>query len=160
LGMGGGLKTIDEGWQLSFLLETSSPTSYWGELSRTVCVGKIPARLHEQFELAKQAQQVTLNLLHPGTTAQECWEANNAFMRKHGLPEEIRLYAHGQGYDMVEQPCLDPEEPWKLEAGMFLAVHPEAKSKDAYGWVCDDYLIKKIGPPEHFHKTEQKVFVV
>jgi Xaa-Pro aminopeptidase len=110
--------------------------------------------------LAKEAQQATLNLLRPGASVAKFWEVNNAFMRKHGYPEENRLYAHGQGYDMVERPCLDPDEPWKIESRMFLAVHPEVKSDQAFGWVCDNYLVKDSGKPEHFHKTPQKIFVV
>jgi Xaa-Pro aminopeptidase len=153
-------RILQNGDQLTFLIETSSPTDYWGELSRTICIGKVTAQLEEQFELAKEAQQATLNLLRPGASVAKFWEVNNAFMRKHGYPEENRLYAHGQGYDMVERPCLDPDEPWKIESRMFLAVHPEVKSDQAFGWVCDNYLVKDSGKPEHFHKTPQKIFVV
>jgi Xaa-Pro aminopeptidase len=155
----GPTRILQEGDQLSFLLETSSPTDFWGELSRTVCLGKIPAKLEEQFELAKEAQQVTLDLLKPGTSGSELWEANNAFMRDKGYPEEIRLYAHGQGYDMVERPCLDPDEPMKIASRMFLAVHPEVRSDQAFGWICDNYLVTENGNPEHFHKTPQKIFL-
>ena len=158
--MGGPPRVLQNGDQITFLVETSSPTGYWGELSRTICLGKIPAKLQEQFELAKEAQQVTLDLLRPGTPAVAFWEANNAFMRKKGYAEEIRLYAHGQGYDMVERPCLDPDEPWQTGARMFLAVHPEVKNDQAFGWVCDNYLVKEKGQPEHFQKTPQKIFVV
>jgi Xaa-Pro aminopeptidase len=157
----GGLpQVLKKGDQLCCLIETSSPTGYWGELSRTICIGEIPPKLEEQFELAKEAQQITLNLLCPGVPSSEFWEANNAFMRKKGYPEEIRLYAHGQGYDMVERPCLAPDEPWKVESRMFLAVHPEVKSSQAFGWVCDNYLVKENDKPEPFHKTPRKIFSV
>lgn len=153
-------RTICDGDQLTFLLETSSPTGYWGELSRTICLGNIPAKLQEQFELAKEAQQATLDLLKPGVPSNEFWEANNTFLRNKGYPEENRIYAHGQGYDIVERPCLDPDESMKIEANMFLAVHPEVKSNSALGWICDNYLVKKSGKPEHFHKTLQKIFTI
>ena len=45
-------------------------------------------------------------------------------MRGRGLPPELRLYAHGQGYDMVERPLIRDDETMPLEAGMCLAVHP------------------------------------
>jgi len=153
-------RVLHNGDQLTFLLETSSPTDFWGELSRTICIGKISAKLEEQFVLAKEAQQVTLNLLKPGVSAVEFWETNNAFLRDKGYPEEIRLYAHGQGYDMVERPCLDPDEPMKIAPRMFLAIHPEVKSSEAFGWICDNYLVKGSGKLEHLHKTPQKIFLV
>jgi len=153
-------RVLQNGDQVTLLLETSSPTCYWGELSRTVCIGRITAKLEEQFELAKEAQQLTLDMLKSGAKAIDFWNANNDFMRKHGYEEEARLYAHGQGYDIVERPCLDLHEPMLVEPRMFLAVHPEVKSKQAFGWVCDDFFIPENGKPEWFHKTPQKIFVV
>jgi len=157
---GGPPRVLQNGDQVNILLETSSSTEFWGELSRPICIGKIPAKLEEQFEIAKEAQQVTLNLLKPGVSSVELWEANNACLRNKGYPEEIRLYAHGQGYDMVERPCLDPDEPMKIAARMFLAVHPGVRSNEASGSVCDNYLVKDSGKPEHLHKTPQKIFLV
>lgn len=153
-------KIIQDGFQITILLETSSPTGYWGEISRTICIGRVPGRLEEQFEWAKEAQKLTRDLLRPGTPLKELWEANNSFMRKHGFPEEKRIYAHGQGYDIVERPCLDPEDPWKIEAHTFLAVHPEVNSDQANGLICDNYFVNDKGIPEHFHQTPQKIFVI
>jgi hypothetical protein len=44
--------------------------------------------------------------------------------KKHGLPPELRLYAHGQGYDIVERPLIRRDETMAIETGMNLAVHP------------------------------------
>jgi len=153
-------RVLQDGDQLEMLIETDGPGGLWGELSRTVCLGKIPAQLQEQFEIACQAQTVSADLLKPGNPAAKLMEASNAFLKSKGYPEEMRIYAHGQGYDMVERPCLDVLEPMILKAGMMLAVHPEAKSEKAHGWVCDDFLIKQSGEAERLHRTPQKVFVV
>ena len=44
-------RTLQDGDQVIILIETDSPTGYWGELGRTICIGKIPSKLEEQFEL-------------------------------------------------------------------------------------------------------------
>jgi len=35
-------------------------------------------------------------------------------MRSRGLPAELRLYAHGQGYDLVERPLIRADETMNL----------------------------------------------
>ena len=45
-------------------------------------------------------------------------------MKKHGFELEIRLYAHSQGYDMVERPMIRADETMPIEENMNFAVHP------------------------------------
>lgn len=155
-----GDRRIEAGDQVNILIEELGPGGIWCEIGRNISLGKIPAELEEQFELAKEAQKVTLNLLKPGADPITIWDANNEFLRSKGYPEERRLYAHGQGYDMVERPCLMPGETIKIQAGMNLAVHPEVNSAKAHGGVCDNYIISEEGEPVCLHKTPQKIFVI
>jgi len=151
-------RILQEGDQFTTLLETNSLSGFWGELSRTIVLGKASSQLKEHFEIAVEAQKLSVGLLKPGIDVKTIWDANNDFLRKKGYPEEARLYAHGQGYDMVERPCLYPYETMKLQPRMMLAVHPEVKSASSYGWLCDNYLINANGQVEHLHKTPQKIF--
>jgi hypothetical protein len=48
---------------------------------------------------------------------------------------EKPLYAHSQGYDLVERPAIRDDEPMKLKANMNMTVHPIAASKTAFAWV-------------------------
>ena len=52
------------------------------------------------------------------------WRANNDFLVKNGVPPETRLFAHGQGYDLVERPAIRDDEPMKLQPRMNITVHP------------------------------------
>jgi Xaa-Pro aminopeptidase len=153
-------RIIEEGDQFTILLETNSLSGFWGELSRTICMGKPSPQLQEHFAIALEAQKLSVGMLKPGTPVKAIWDANNEFLKKKGYPEETRLYAHGQGYDMVERPCLYPFETMKLQPRMLLAVHPEVKSKRSYGWICDNFLINASGNVEHLHKTPQQLFEV
>ena len=58
---------------------------------------------------------------------------------------EGRLFAHGQGLDMVERPAFSGGESMKLEENMFFAVHPAAVTPDAFGSACDNFLVTKDG---------------
>ena len=151
-------KEIREGDQLTLMIEVNGPGGQYTELGRTCVVGKASDELLEACELAKEAQQVTLNLLKPGADPADLVAANNAFLMEKGFPEEKRLYAHGQGYDLVERPAIREDEGMKLQKNMNITIHPIVASKTAFAWVCDNYLITEDGPSECLHKTPKKIF--
>ena len=70
------------------------------------------------------------------------------------------MYAHGQGYDLVERPAIREEEPMRLQANMNIAVHPMSGTETVFAWVCDNYLVTESGASECLHKTAKKVFEV
>jgi Xaa-Pro aminopeptidase len=151
-------REIKEGDQFTLMIEVNGPGGLYAELGRTCVLGKASEELLANCELAKEAQQVTLDLLKPGADPKDLVAANNAFLKSHGFPEEKRLYAHGQGYDLVERPAIRKDEPMKLQANMNITIHPIVASKSAFAWICDNYLITPDGPSECLHKTPKKVF--
>jgi len=155
-----GNRMIREGDQFMLLIESNGPSGFYGHIARIVCLGKVSSELEEQFELAKEAQKVTLDLLKPGTDPVEIWNANNEFLRSKGYPEETRIYAHGQGYDLVERPSLNPGETMKIQAGMNISPHPSVVSKKAFAFVCENYIVPDTGAKECLHKTPQEIFVI
>ena len=142
------------------MIEANGPGGFYTELGRTCVLGKSSDELIAAFELAKEAQQVTLDLLKPGADPKVLFAANNEFLSRNGLPEEKRLYAHGQGYDLVERPAVRDDEPMILMANMNITVHPIVASKTAFAWVCDNYLITENGISECLHKTPKKIFEI
>ena len=153
-------RVLEEGDQILILMEANGPSGLYGEIMRIICLGKAPSELKEQFEVAKKAQNLTLDLIEPGADPKEIFHAHNAFLRRNGYPEEKRIYAHGQGYDLVERPSLDPGETMKIQARMNIAVHPTVLSDTACAKVCENYIISETGKKECLHKTPQKIFEI
>jgi Xaa-Pro aminopeptidase len=120
----------------------------------------VTPELEEHFELARELQKVTLDLLKPGADPKAIWEANNAFLRSKGHPEERRIYAHSMGYDMVERPGISHEETMKIQTRMNMAVHPAVVSEKAFGMYCENYLVMETGAPICLHQTPQKIFKI
>jgi Xaa-Pro aminopeptidase len=145
-------RVIQEGDTIALLVEDSGPGSMYTELGRTCVVGKASAELKDEFAFALEARKFTLNLLKPGTPCKHVFAAYNDFMRKNGRPEEQRLYAHGQGYDLVERPLIRQDEPMTIEANMNIVVHPTFIRGHSLGWVCDNYLIEASGPSDRLHR--------
>jgi Xaa-Pro aminopeptidase len=153
-------RIVREGDQFTLMVEVNGPGGMYAESGRIFFLGQVPHELQEAFELCKETQKVTLKLLKPGADPAEIWRANNEFLLKKGHLPETRLYAHGQGYDLVERPAIRDDEPMKLKAGMNITVHPIIGSDRVWIWVCDNYLITDSGVSPCLHKTPQEIFSI
>lgn len=151
-------REMREGDQFTLMIEVNGPGGMYAELGRTCVLGKASDELLEACEIAKETQQVTIDLLKPGADPKDLLAANNEFLRSKGFPEEKRLYAHGQGYDLVERPAIRDDESMKLEANMNITVHPIIGSETLFSWMCDNYMITEEGASECLHKIPKKVF--
>ena len=151
-------RKLSAGDHLSLLIEVNGPGGFFCEIARTLVLGKASSELLEGFAAVKAAQDHTLSLLKPGVSAREVAAAHDRYMMSRGLPPEIRLYAHSQGYDMVERPLIRHDEAMMIEADMNLAVHPGYETDSIFAVICDNYLIGPDGPGQCLHRTEKKVF--
>jgi Xaa-Pro aminopeptidase len=152
-------RRLEKGDNMSFLVEVNGPGGYFTEVGRTIVLGKASAELKDNFAAAMEAQDYSAKLLKPGASCCDVARSHDDFMRSKHLPPELRLYSHGQGYDMVERPLVRADEPMTIEAGMCLAVHPNYELPNLFMIVCDNYIVAGNGT-ERIHKTERKIFEV
>ncbi len=153
-------RTICAGDVVCVLLENAPLDGYFVELTRSVCLGKAPSELLERCEQMRKAQEYTLSLLKPGTAYRSVHELYNEYMVSQGLEGEERIFAHGQGYDLVERPLVRRDETMAVKPGHCLAIHPSVFTSAAFAVVCDNYLIEDDGPGSCLHQTEKKVFEI
>ena len=151
-------RTLERGDHLSLLIETNGPGGFYTEIARTIVLGRASQELLDGFAAVREAQAATLARMKPGVACRDIAAAHDAHMTGRGLPAELRLYSHGQGYDMVERPLIRSDEPMALQAGMCLAVHPGYETPSLFAVICDNYLIGADGAGECLHRTEKKVF--
>ena len=152
-------RMVREGDQFTLMIEVNGPGGMYAEIGRIFFLGKVPSELSDAYELCKETQKVTLKLIKPGADPAEIWRANNEFLVKNDQLPETRLFAHGQGYDLVERPAIRDDEPMKLQARMNITVHPIIGSEKIWVWVCDNYLITASGV-ESLHRSPQEIFEV
>jgi Xaa-Pro aminopeptidase len=151
-------RTLKRGEHFTILIENNGPGGFYTELARTMVFGKATAELRDGFAAMKAAQDYTLSLIRPGAACRDIAAAHDDYMRAHGFPPELRLYCHGQGYDLVERPLVRADETMTLAAGMNLAVHPGYETDAIFAVICDNYLVEADGPSECLHRTEKKIF--
>lgn len=153
-------RTLKAGDHLVLLIENNGPGGFFAEIARTIVLGKASNELIDGFEAMKEAQDYTLSMMKPGASCREVAEAHDAYMKKHGFPPELRLYAHSQGYDMVERPLIRTDETMPMEANMNFAVHPGYDTATMWSTVCDNYMVEANGVSACLHKTEKRIFEV
>jgi Xaa-Pro aminopeptidase len=153
-------RTLERGDHLSLLIEINGPGGFYTEIARTVVLGKASSELKDAFAAVKAAQDYSLGLMKPGTAVKEIFAKHNDYMTRNGMPAEARLYAHGQGYDMVERPLIRWDDDMPLQQGMCLAVHPGYETPSLFAVICDNYMIEAGGPGECLHSTEKKLFEI
>jgi Xaa-Pro aminopeptidase len=153
-------RVVREGDQFTLMIEVNGPGGMYAEAGRCFFVGKVPAELQDANELLKEVQHYTVKLLKPGADPKEIWDANNRFLVSKGQPPETRLYAHGQGYDLVERPAVRDDEPMKLAANMNITVHPIVASPRYWLSIWDNWLVTETGPSERLHKVAQEILTV
>ena len=151
-------RMVQKGDQFSLLIEVNGPGGFYTEIGRIFFVGdKVPSELSDASEEAREIQEATLRLIRPGASPAEIWHANNDLLLRKGFLPETRLYAHGQGYDLVERPLIRDDEPMKLQANMNLTIHPTVGTDRVWVWVCDNYLVTESGVSECLHKTAKTI---
>ena len=150
-------RVIRAGDQFTLLCENSGPGGFFTELGRTCVLGRASQEMKDEFAFVLEAQKFTLDLLKPGASCKDIWDAYNQYMRDNKRPEEKRLHCHGQGYDMVERPLIRHDEPMTIETDMNIVVHPTYVTERTYSWCCDNFLIGAGGVVEKLHKFPQKI---
>ena len=153
-------KVIESGEHFSILIEVNGPGSMYGEVARTIVLGEATQKLQDEFAMMKEAQDYTLSLMKPGARPNDIADAHDRWMTAHGLPAERRLYAHGQGYDLVERPLIRADETMALTANMNFAVHPGYDDGTVFAVICDNYLITETGVSECLHNTPKQIFEI
>lgn len=152
-------KTIHQGDQVCIMIEVSGPGGYYTEVGRTFCLGDPPAEMQRIWKENVSLQKINAAMLKPGAHPADIFKSNNEFLKNHGYKLEGRLYAHGQGYDLVERPAIRVDEPMLLEANMVIAVHPRIVTDTAYTYCCDNYLITE-DEALRIHTTPLNLFVL
>jgi Xaa-Pro aminopeptidase len=150
-------RMLREGDQFILLVENNGIGGQYCEIGRTCVLGKVPPRLAEEFAFTLEARRHVLDLIKPGALASEVFASYQDFLERNGRPKERRIFAHSQGYDMVERPLIRHDETMTFAAWMNLAVHPSWVRDGVMSWICDNYLIGGDGRLDRLHAFPEAI---
>lgn len=139
-------RVIEKGDVLTLMIECSGPGGYYCEMGRAFALGCVPGQgLVDIFAQSREVQHRTAQLLVPGTPVREITENVNKILKDMNLPEDHRIFTHGQGYDLIEAPGFALEDDFVLQENMCIAVHPTYVTPEGFGFCCDNYLVTASG---------------
>ena len=129
------------------------------EIARVFCLKDPTEEMLRLWEANVKAQHLCAAMLKTGTTLFQLQEALNSFLEEKGYPTENSLFAHGQGYDLVERPANLPRETMMIKPNMNIAIHPRLSTDTAFTFCCDNYLTTEA-EAIRLHQAPQELFLV
>lgn len=98
---------------------------YCCDLTRTVYVGRAPARIRSWYQAVLEAQSAARNALRVGVTASQVDEAARNVLRKHRLDRFFtHCTGHGLGLEVHEDPRLAAGQKQKLQSSNVVTLEP------------------------------------
>jgi Xaa-Pro aminopeptidase len=120
---------------------------YKSDLTRTLCVRTIPAKLEAIYKVVLRAQERAIEKIRPGIRGHDVDAEARATIEKAGFG---RFFSHGTGHgiglEVHEAPALRPNSQTILKPGMVVTVEPGIYIR---GWggvrIEDDVLVTRTG---------------
>ncbi|MCL6482007.1 MAG: Xaa-Pro peptidase family protein [Firmicutes bacterium] len=98
---------------------------YCSDLTRTVFLGRAPARIRKWYDVVRAAQQAAWAMLRPGVAAEAVDAAARSVLQRHGLARYFtHSTGHGLGIEVHEEPRLARRQKTRLEAGHVVTIEP------------------------------------
>ena len=98
---------------------------YCSDLTRVVCLGRMPGRLAKVYSIVREAQLAAIEAIKPGVRLRDVDAVARRIIAKAGYGERFaHSLGHGIGLDIHEQPILSPKIDGELSPGHVVTVEP------------------------------------
>jgi Xaa-Pro aminopeptidase len=98
---------------------------YCSDLTRTVFVGRAPARVKRWYRAVQEANAAALDALRPGIEAQEVDRRARQVLERYKLGQYfVHSTGHGLGLEIHEAPRLGRGQGTRIEAGSVVTIEP------------------------------------
>jgi Xaa-Pro aminopeptidase len=98
---------------------------YCSDLTRTVFVGRAPARVKRWYRAVLEAQAAACNALRPGVRAQDVDRAARKTLERYNLGRYfVHSTGHGLGLEIHEAPRLGRGQGTRIDAGSVVTIEP------------------------------------
>lgn len=131
----------------------SNKTGFWGDVSRTVCVGEPPNELMEMYNKVSEAQELAFSMITPGANCKEIHAEILSFFTSSGYKTSgegkeftfaegfVHSLGHGVGQDIHEEPILGAKSKDELQVGDVITVEPGLYYSHIGGVRIEDMIV-------------------
>jgi Xaa-Pro aminopeptidase len=121
---------------------------YCSDLTRTVYIGRAPARVKAAYRAVLEAQAAAREALRPGVSAAEVDAAARKVLERNGLGRYfVHSTGHGLGLEVHEEPRLAAGQKARIEEGFVVTIEPGVYWEGLGGIrIEDDVVVTSRGP--------------
>ena len=121
---------------------------YYSDMTRTVIVGKINAKMKRLYKIVKTAQRMAIKRIRPGLKISDFVSGVYGYIRKTGMEKYImHALGHGVGTRVHEAPKLTEKNRGRLKNDMVITIEPGLYIKQRGGIRIEDMVhVTKKGP--------------
>jgi Xaa-Pro aminopeptidase len=122
---------------------------YCSDLTRTVFLGRAPARIRRWYKAIEQAQEAAHRALRAGVTAGSVDRAARRLLNQHGLGSYfVHSTGHGLGIEIHERPRLGRGQKQEIRAGHIVTLEPGIYVEGVGGMRLEDEVAVHEGGTE------------
>jgi Xaa-Pro aminopeptidase len=122
---------------------------YCSDITRTVYVGKAPARVRLWYQAVKEAQMAAIEAVEPGRSCSEVDAAARGVLASYRLDRYfIHSTGHGLGLEVHEEPRLARGQKTQLASGNVITVEPGVYFEGVGGIRIEDDVVVHEGRSE------------
>ncbi len=121
---------------------------YRGDMTRTFCLGKWPAKIEEIYKIVLEAHKLAAAGLRAGASTKAVDAIARSYITKHGYGDQFgHGLGHGLGLHTHEDPSLSHRAPeMMLQPGMVVTIEPGIYLPGVGGVrIEDDYVVTETG---------------
>ncbi len=116
--------------------------NYCSDVTRTVYLGKAPARVRRWYQAVAEAQEAARQAIRPGVSAQAVDEAARSVLRQFKLDQFFtHSTGHGLGIEVHETPRLGRNDSSVLREGNVLTIEPGVYVEGVGGIRIEDDVV-------------------
>jgi Xaa-Pro aminopeptidase len=126
---------------------------YCSDFTRTVFLGRVPAKLRQAYEEVEAAHKLAFGFARAGKTGGEVDSIARSYLTKSKLGQHfIHSLGHGTGLEVHEQPSVSPRSTDELKNGMVFSIEPGVYFPGIGGIRIEDLVYMEKGQPRFFVK--------
>lgn len=140
-------RRISSGDRVNISMYCAGFGNYCGTLYRSFVIGKACRKTKDMWNVAKKAQEMAAKMARIGENLKNVAERVNSFLADRGYRKNCRIFLHGIGYTMDEQPKLYERSESRPLSGQETLVIEITVGSEGAGYVCcgDVYLVQEEG---------------
>lgn len=132
---------------------------YWSDLGRTVVLGEPSQVQMSRYNALLAGQQAAFDVLKPGVTGRELFDAAVRSVNGNGLPYRRHHCGHGIGLSIYEAPRVSPTGESALEVGNTLNVETPYYELGWAGMMVEDTVLVTDTGYEALNVTDRRLWV-